>query len=215
MSCAACCDRSHPVEHVDRREQSGRPVSLVIVGHGSGPAFLHRQAGLGAVERLDLALFVDRQDDGVRRRIDVEPDDVAQPVDELRVFGQLELADAVRLKPVRAPMRWTELTLTLAALAIAAPVQWVASPGGASIVSSTIRSAIEGASLATREGRVLSRRRPSTPSAAKRSCQRQTQVFDLPVSRMIAFVPSPPALSSTICARQTCFWAALRSLTRA
>jgi len=26
---------------------------------------------------------------------------------------------------------------------------------------------------------------------AKRSCQRQTQVFDLPVWRMIAFVPAP------------------------
>ena len=42
-----------------------------------------------------------------------------------------------------------------------------------------------------REGRVLSRRRPSRPSSAKRSCQRQTQVFDLPVWRMIAFVPAP------------------------
>ena len=27
----------------------------------------------------------------------------------------------------------------------------------------------------------------------KRSCQRQTQVFDLPVAAMIAFVPSPSA----------------------
>ncbi len=50
-----------------------------------------------------------------------------------------------------------------------------------------------------REGRVLSRKRPSTPSATKRSCQRQTQVLDLPVSRMISFVPTPSALSSTIC----------------
>ena len=66
-----------------------------------------------------------------------------------------------------------------------------------------------------REGRVLSRRSPSTPSAANRSCQRQTQVLDLPVSRMIAFVPTPSALSNTIRARQTCFCGALRSLTRA
>ena len=66
-----------------------------------------------------------------------------------------------------------------------------------------------------REGRVLSRRSPSKPSAAKRSCQRQTQVLDLPVSRMIAFVPKPSAVSSTIRARQTCFCGALRSLTRA
>jgi hypothetical protein len=34
-------------------------------------------------------------------------------------------------------------------------------------------------------------------------------------SRMIAFVPTPSAVSSTICARQTCFCDALRSLTGA
>ena len=48
------------------------------------------------------------------------------------------------------------------------------------------------------------------PSDAKRFCHRQTQVLDLPVSRMIAFVPSPSALISTICWRHTCFCGALR-----
>ena len=37
----------------------------------------------------------------------------------------------------------------------------------------------------------------------KRSCQRQTQVLEVPVRRMISLVPTPLALSSTICARQT------------
>ena len=73
------------------------------------------------------------------------------------------------------------------------------------MVSATTRSLTEGSSFAMREGRVLSRKRPSTPSTAKRSCQRQTHVLDLPVSRMIALVPTPAALSSTICARHTCF----------
>ena len=58
-------------------------------------------------------------------------------------------------------MRWTELTLTPTAFAIAAPAWCVASPGGASIVRTTTRSATEGSSLGMREGRVLSRRRPS------------------------------------------------------
>jgi hypothetical protein len=47
----------------------------------------------------------------------------------------------------------------------------------------------------------------------KRSCQRQTQVFDLPVRRMISLVPTPSALKSTISARQTCLCGALRSRT--
>ena len=91
------------VEHVHRGEQRRRSVALVVVGHGSGAALLHRQAGLGAVERLDLALFVDRQDDGVGRRIDIEPDDVAQLVDERGVVGQLELPHPMRLEPMGAP----------------------------------------------------------------------------------------------------------------
>lgn len=64
-----------------------------------------------------------------------------------------------------------------------------------------------------RDGLVLSRRRPSNPSSAKRSCQRHTQVLDLSVRRMISLVPKPSALSTTIRQHQTCFWGALRSST--
>ena len=46
---------------------------------------------------------------------------------------------------------------------------------------------------------------PRNLPEAKRSCQRQTQVLDLAVSRMIALVPKPSTVRSTICARQTCF----------
>jgi len=94
-----------------------------------------------------------------------------------------------------------------------AAVQWVFSAGGSLSVRATTRSATSAPNGGIREGRVLSRRSPSTPSSAKRSCQRQTQVFDLPVRRMISTVPTPSALSKTIRARQTCFWAALRSPT--
>ena len=48
------------VEHVQRREQRRGAVALVVVGHGRAPAALERQARLGAVERLDLALLVHR-----------------------------------------------------------------------------------------------------------------------------------------------------------
>ena len=36
-------------------------------------------------------------------RIDIEPDNIAQLVDELRVVGELELVDPVRLETMRAP----------------------------------------------------------------------------------------------------------------
>jgi len=57
-------------------------MPLVVMGHRAGAPFLDRQPGLGAVERLDLALLIDREHDRVRRRIDVEPDDCAQLGDE-------------------------------------------------------------------------------------------------------------------------------------
>ena len=66
--------------------------------------FFMRQAGLGAVERLDLALLVDRQHHGMGRRIDIEADDVAQLGHELGIVGELEAAHAVRLQG-RAPSR--------------------------------------------------------------------------------------------------------------
>jgi hypothetical protein len=87
-------------EDVQRGEKRRQ---LVVVRHGSGAAFLRRQPRLRAVERLNLALLVDRKDDGVSRRIDIEDDDVAQFVDELWIVGKFELAHSVRLETMGAP----------------------------------------------------------------------------------------------------------------
>jgi hypothetical protein len=111
-------------------------------------------------------------------------------------FGSFEsLPHAMRLKPVGAPG------------ALAGPVRRLAGRIiGSSSVRATIRAATSSPSGLMRDDRVLSRSRPSNPSVAKRCCQRQTQVFDLPVRRMISTVPMLSAESSTISARQTCFW---------
>ena len=61
------------------------------------------QARLGAIECLDLALLINRQHDGVVRRIDIEADDVAQLGDKLRIVGQLELTDPMRLQAMGTP----------------------------------------------------------------------------------------------------------------
>jgi hypothetical protein len=110
-------------------------------------------------------------------------------------------------------MRCTEETLIPATAAMAAAVQWVVSPGGSPWVRATTRSAISAAKGGMRDRRVLSRNKPSTPASMNRSCQRQTAVLLLPVRRMIAFVPSPAVLKSTIRARQTCFCGLFRSAT--
>ncbi len=91
------------LQHVQGGEQGGHAVALVIVGHGSGPTLLHRQARLGTVQGLDLRLLVDAEHHGMGGRIDIETDDVADLGGELRIVGQLESADAVRCQAVGPP----------------------------------------------------------------------------------------------------------------
>jgi hypothetical protein len=70
--------------------------------------------------------------------------------------------------------------LTRTAVAIAGAVQWVAACGGVWLVSAPTRSTVAAGSGGIRDGRVLSRVNPATPSGMKRACQRQTPVLSLP-----------------------------------
>ncbi len=91
------------VENVEGGEEGGGAMAFVVVRHRCQTAALHRQAGLGPVERLDLRFLVDRQHHRVLRRFDVEPDDILDPGREGRVVGQLELAEAMRRQTVLLP----------------------------------------------------------------------------------------------------------------
>ena len=90
-------------EHVERREERGRAVALVVVGQGRAAPLPHRQAGLGPIESLNLRLLVDREDQSVGGRTDVEPDDVVQLFDEGGVVGEFELPPAMRGEAVGLP----------------------------------------------------------------------------------------------------------------
>src|SRR5262245_35899666 len=118
-------------------------------------------------------------------------------------------------RPCARQMRCTELTLMPTALAMAAPVQWVAFGGGPDKVKVTTRSTTSGGSGGIREGRVLSRHSPATPSAPNRSCQRQMTVLAFPVRRMISALPRPSAVRRMILARQTYFCGLFRLPTTA
>src|SRR5258706_9126829 len=89
-------------EHVEGSKERGGTVTLVVMGHGAGAALLHRQAWLGTVQRLDLALLIDGQNHGMGRRGDIEGDDVAPPCRGMRGVRELERAGAGRVKTVRA-----------------------------------------------------------------------------------------------------------------
>src|SRR5512144_404202 len=110
----------------------------------------------------------------MRRRVDVEADHVLQLVGKLRIVGELELADPVRRETMAAPDALHRGDADPVALAIAAAVQWVASPGGSPAVNSTTRAITVLSKGGLRDGHVLSRSRPYTPACMNRSCQRQT-----------------------------------------
>src|ERR1700693_5663079 len=90
-------------QHIKSGEQRGGAMDLVIVGHGGAAPPLQRQAGLAAIEGLNLRLLVEGQHDGVRRWIDIKPDDVTKLGGKLRIIGQLEAAHPMRLQAVAAP----------------------------------------------------------------------------------------------------------------
>jgi hypothetical protein len=83
--------------------RSGCAVALVIMGHGGAFARLQRQARLSAVERLDLALLVDGQHDGVAGWGHIQADHILDLLGKGRIARHLEGAQAMRLKPVRFP----------------------------------------------------------------------------------------------------------------
>lgn len=91
------------IQCVEGGEQRGGAMPFVVVCHGAAATLLHWQSRLATVERLDLALLIDRQHDGVGWWIDIEPDDVVQFAGKARVVGQLEMPRSVRLQTMLAP----------------------------------------------------------------------------------------------------------------
>ena len=63
----------------------------------------HRQHRRGPIQRLDLGFLVHTEHQRLFRRIQVQPDDVADLVDELWVIADLEGVDQVRLEPECLP----------------------------------------------------------------------------------------------------------------
>jgi len=100
---------------VECRVEVRRPVADIVVGAALGDPRHERQDRRRAIERLDLGLLVDARHDGGLRRVEVEPDDVAHLVDELRVGRELEGLGLVPLQPERSPDALTAVWLILVA----------------------------------------------------------------------------------------------------
>ena len=89
--------------HVQRREQGGGPVPLVVMCHRARPALLEWQARLRPIQGLNLTFLIHREDHGSLRRIDVESHHVAQLRNEVRIGRDFECLHQMRLDAMGAP----------------------------------------------------------------------------------------------------------------
>ena len=78
-------------------------MPLVVVGGALGDPRAHRQDRRGPIQRLDLGLLIHAQHHGPLGRVEVQPDDIADLLDEQRVLRQLPGLLAVGLQPERPP----------------------------------------------------------------------------------------------------------------
>src|SRR6516162_1616305 len=72
-------------------------MAHVVVRPPFDPSRQHRQQWLRAVERLDLALLIHTQDQGLLRQPQIQLDDVADFFNEQRVVREFECLPAARL----------------------------------------------------------------------------------------------------------------------
>jgi hypothetical protein len=73
------------------------------MGHRAAPAFLQREAGLGAIERLDLAFLIHRQNDRMFRRMQIQSHHILQFLLEVWILTELEGADPMGAEAMGGP----------------------------------------------------------------------------------------------------------------
>ena len=84
------------VECIERRQERRRAVALVVVRHRLAASLLERQAGLRAIENLDLRFFGEGEDQRVFGQREVESDDIVEFCGATGVVAELESVDAMR-----------------------------------------------------------------------------------------------------------------------
>src|ERR1700746_3157873 len=102
MTLVAFAD-DEPRGDIECSEQRGRAMAHVAVRATFGYTRHHRQDRLLAIERLDLALLIDAEDEGSVGRGKVQTDNIAHFVDEQRIVRQLERLATVWLQAECSP----------------------------------------------------------------------------------------------------------------
>src|SRR5215510_12648384 len=84
-------------------EERGRAMAVVVMGAPLDLSGTHRQQWLCSIKSLDLALFVDADNQRLFWRIEIEADDVPHLLDELRIGREFKRLRGVWLQRESAP----------------------------------------------------------------------------------------------------------------
>jgi hypothetical protein len=164
-----------PLEDIQRRKEGGRPVPLIVMRLAHRHPRPQRQDRLGAIQRLNLALLIDAQHQGLRRRVQIEADNVPQFAHEFRIAAELKVSTRWGCRLCACQIRCTVAGLTRWRLANERTLQCVASGGVVCSVAFTIASTFAGPMRFLRPGRGASRNRPATPPSTYR-CRHNSTV---------------------------------------
>ena len=171
---------------VERGKERGCAMALVVMATPGGLAWPHRQHGLAAIQRLDLALLVDAKHDHMFGRRHVKSDDIAHFGDEVGIGRKLEAFHPVRLQPKACQMRCTLETERPLALAMPRELQCVAFSGRLSKVF-TITASMHSSSI---ERGAPERASSCSPSIC-RATNRRRHLPTVPLATQLPGSPNP------------------------
>ncbi len=92
-----------PGFHIQGGKEGRRPVATVVMGAPFNLPGSHRENGLCAIQRLNLGLLIDAQDQRTLRRIEVQAHNVPDLLNKERIRGELEGLATVGLQGEGAP----------------------------------------------------------------------------------------------------------------
>ena len=84
-------------------KERGGAMALVIMRHRAAATGLQRQAGLRAIQGLDLAFLIHAEDDGMLGRVQIQAHHILQLVLEVRISTELKGPDPVGLQAMGGP----------------------------------------------------------------------------------------------------------------
>jgi len=149
-------------------KEHGGAMPLVVVRHRAAATVLEGQAGLGAIQGLDLAFLIHVKDHGMLRRVQIQAHHVLRFVLKVWIPTELKGPDSVGCKPWAVQTRCTNVGFVRRCRVKMQVDQWVAEGDVVRVVVFRLRAMSAWRALGGRPTRGASWAMPDRQSAATR-----------------------------------------------